>query len=381
MMTILNILLGRKRVLVRENERAIALHLGKVYSILGPGEHILPNRRGTLEIQHNQLGDPIVRTQYEKAIFEKLPHVASKHWTRFQTGDQSVAVIERDGALYRVLGPSEKLVVWTDAGPWKETVFDLTEGLDVPQSWARRLTAARMTALVGLLVVPDNQIGLLFENGVLTKQLAPGSHAFWNARDDVELKLVDLKRTPLDVNGQEMLTKDRVTIRVNISAEYRVTDPAKAVSMVKSFEDMIYRALQFAFRREIGAMSLDQILESKVLVSAETGQKVREELAAIGVEICTIELKDVILPGEMREILNKVVAAEKQAQANVIRRREETNATRSLLNTAKVMAENPVMLRLMELEALEQIAGKVQHLTVHNGTVGLMNDLVKLRET
>ncbi len=87
-----------------------------------------------------------------------------------------------------------------------------------------------------------------------------------------------------------------------------------------------------------------------------------------------------ILPGDMREILNQVVAAQKEAEANVIRRREETNATRSLLNTAKVMAENPVMLRLKELEALETIAGKVDKLTVMNGTSGLMNDLVKLTD-
>jgi regulator of protease activity HflC (stomatin/prohibitin superfamily) len=93
-----------------------------------------------------------------------------------------------------------------------------------------------------------------------------------------------------------------------------------------------------------------------------------------------IAVKDVILPGEMRDILNKVVTAEKEAEANVIRRREETNATRSLLNTTRVMAENPVMLRLKELEALSEIAGKVERLTIHNGTTGLMNDLVKLRD-
>ena len=77
---------------------------------------------------------------------------------------------------------------------------------------------------------------------------------------------------------------------------------------------------------------------------------------------------------------SQVVAAQKEAEANVIRRREETNATRSLLNTARVMAENPVMLRLKELEALETIAGKVDTLTVHNGTEGLMTDLVRLRD-
>ena len=115
-------------------------------------------------------------------------------------------------------------------------------------------------------------------------------------------------------------------------------------------------------------------------VDAEAAKAVRTEMARIGLEVGEIALKDVILPGEMREILNRVVAAEKEAEANVIRRREETNATRSLLNTAKVMAENPVMLRLKELEALESIAGKVERLTVHNGTEGLMTDIVRLRD-
>ncbi|MEC9469130.1 MAG: SPFH domain-containing protein, partial [Pseudomonadota bacterium] len=85
-------------------------------------------------------------------------------------------------------------------------------------------------------------------------------------------------------------------------------------------------------------------MKKKGEVNAEAAAKIKADMAEIGVEVSDIVLKDVILPGEMREILNKVVAAEKEAEANVIRRREETNATRSLLNTAKVMAENPVML-------------------------------------
>jgi regulator of protease activity HflC (stomatin/prohibitin superfamily) len=180
------------------------------------------------------------------------------------------------------------------------------------------------------------------------------------------------------VTGQEILTRDRVTLRINIAAEYRVVDPALAVSSVKDFADALYRALQYAFRKTLGSMTLDQILEKKVTVDAEAADKVRADMAAIGIEVSEIALKDVILPGEMREILNKVVTAQKEAEANVIRRREETNATRSLLNTAKVMAENPVMLRLKELEALETIAAKVERLTIYNGTSGLMNDIVRL---
>jgi regulator of protease activity HflC (stomatin/prohibitin superfamily) len=88
------------------------------------------------------------------------------------------------------------------------------------------------------------------------------------------------------------------------------------------------------------------MLAEKVNVDAEAAEKVRTEMAQIGIELGEIVLKDLIIPGEMRDILNQVVAATKAAEANVIKRREEPNATRSLLNTAKVMAEYPVLLRL-----------------------------------
>ncbi|MBM2712014.1 slipin family protein [Mesorhizobium caraganae] len=381
MTTILDKVLGRERVLVRENERALTLYKGEIKAVLLPGEHSLANRRGNLEVSRHDLKNPEFASAYEKALFDKLPDVASRHLTVVRTGRTEVAVIERDGNLHAALAPDRKLVLWTDAGPWKVTLVDTAVDLAIDPALMRRLGQSRKTELMSVHPVVDGQAGLLFVDGVLVRTLSAGVHAFWNVGRMVQVKVVDLKRQSLDVAGQEVLTKDRVTIRVNIAAEYQVVDPVKAVSMVKDFSEALYRALQYAFRKTLGALTLDQILEKKVTVDEEAAAKVRADMAAIGVEVSDISLKDVILPGEMREILNQVVSAEKQAEANVIRRREETNATRSLLNTARVMAENPVMLRLKELEALETIAGKVERLTVHNGTGGLLNDIVKLRES
>ena len=376
----LDMIFGRKRVLVKANERVLALYKGEVLGIFGAGEHALPNRRGMLEVERHDMNRPVFASAYEKPLFDTLPEVARRELTVLRTNAREIAVVERDGELYTVLAPNQKLVVWNAAGPWTETRVDLAERLDVDPELMRRLARARRTELVTAFAVNDGQVGLLFVDGTHQRMLEPGMHAFWNVGKTIQVRVVDLKRQSLDVTGQELLTRDKVTIRVNISAEYRVVDPLKAVSEVKDFADALYRALQFAFRQTLGTLTLDQILERKVTVNAEAAEKVRADMAAIGVEVAAIELKDVILPGEMRDILNQVVAAEKQAEANVIRRREETNATRSLLNTAKVMAENPVMLRLKELEALEAIAGKVERLTIHNGTAGLMNDLVQLRD-
>ena len=381
MMSILEKVLGRKRVLVKENERAVALHKGEVLGILGPGEHLLSNRRDRLEIERHDVGNGVFSSAYEKALFAKLPEAAAKHFTVFRTGRSEIAVIDRDGTLHYVLPPDRKVVVWTDAGPWAVETVDMAAGAAVEPALLRRLVHAKRTELVAIHPVMDGQAGLLFVDGTYVETLAAGVHGFWTVGKSVQVKTIDLKRQSLDVAGQEVLTKDHVTIRVNIAAEYRVVDPLKAVSAVKDFSEALYRALQYAFRKTLSSLTLDQILEKKVTVDEEAAAKVRADMAEIGVEVSDISLKDVILPGEMREILNQVVSAEKQAEANIIRRREETNATRSLLNTAKVMAENPVMLRLKELEALEAIAGKVERLTVHNGTGGLLNDLVKLRDS
>ena len=153
------------------------------------------------------------------------------------------------------------------------------------------------------------------------------------------------------------------------------------MTKVVDVKDALRTAVQLATRKTVGTVTLDTLLEDKVAINADAAQAVRDQMAELGVELKTLAIKDVILPGEMREILTSVVAAQKEAEANVIRRREETNATRSLLNTAKVMADNPVLLRLKELEALQAIADRVDTITVHNGTDGLMSDLVRLRDT
>jgi regulator of protease activity HflC (stomatin/prohibitin superfamily) len=163
---------------------------------------------------------------------------------------------------------------------------------------------------------------------------------------------------------------------VNISAQFRVLDAVKAKTSVKDFTEHLYRALQFAVRQSLGRKTLDEILAEKVDVEPAAADAVRAAMAAVGLEVTSIALKDIVLPGEMREILNQVVAAEKQAQANLIRRREETAATRSLLNTARLMEENPILVRLKELETLEKLSEKVERISVSGGFDGLLNNLL-----
>lgn len=371
---------GVQRVIVKENQRVIALYKGKFHGVLTPGEHVLRADRGRLEIEWHDLARPEFVSIFDKALFRDQASVVAQHLTEIRAGADEVVVVSRDKRLHAVLKPEERAVYWTEAGPWTTERLAVDGDLAVPDKVQKRLTGLAKLALVTSVDVAEGYVGLMFVHGKFVRELDAGAHMFWAVTKKVAVKVIDLRRQSLDVTGQEILTRDRVTLRVNLGADYQVIDAIKAATTIKDFADALYRALQFAFRKSLGTKSLDEILADKVTAEAEAIAEVRTQMAAIGVSVGEIAVKDVILPGEMRDILNKVVAAEKEAEANVIRRREETNATRSLLNTARVMAENPVMLRLKELEALSDIAGKVERLTIHNGTAGLMNDLVKLRE-
>ena len=155
-----------------------------------------------------------------------------------------------------------------------------------------------------------------------------------------------------------------------------MVDPVMAARTVRNAGESLYRLLQLAVRRTLGTRTLDELLMDKVDIEPASADAIRKEMASVGVEVGTMALKDVILPGEIREILNQVVAAEKRAQANLIHRREETAATRSLLNTARLMEESPILIRLKELETLEKLTEKVGSITVTGGFEGMLEKLL-----
>ena len=377
-MRVLDIVLGRQRLTLNETQRAIVLRKGQLSDILGAGEHILPRRN--VEISKYSMEAPRFLSPLEDALIRTRPDLVEAHMTVVETAADEAKVVNRKGRAYEVLSPDKRAVYWTDAGPWSVDTVSLAETHEVDAKLAQRLMRSALVKQLQSVEVLDGKVGILSIDGVRTRILQPGTYWFWQLGRKHLVQLVDTRWQTHEVTGQEVLTQDRVTLRVNVSADYRVVDPMLAVSAVKDYAEALHLAVQLAFRKTLGALTLDALLADKVSVSDEAAAKVRAEMAKVGIEVGEIALKDVILPGEMRAILNRVVEAQKEAEANVIRRREETNATRSLLNTAKVMAENPVMLRLKELEALETIAGKVDQLTVHNGTEGLMTDLVKLRD-
>jgi regulator of protease activity HflC (stomatin/prohibitin superfamily) len=217
--------------------------------------------------------------------------------------------------------------------------------------------------------VENYEAALLFVDGKYVKTLQAGVYFWWKNSIPVTVGKADTRQLQLEINGQEILTKDKAALRVNAYAQYKVVDVEKAMLKNKEYDRQLYVVFQLALREYIGTLSLDELLEKKETIVSFVLEAVNKGAAVLGVEVAGFGIRDIILPGEVKEIMNQVLVAEKKAQANIIMRREETASTRSLLNTAKLMEDNQMLFKLKEMEYVEKIADKINSLSVSGNGV------------
>ena len=228
--------------------------------------------------------------------------------------------------------------------------------------------------------IPVGKVGILVVNGKYVKSLGAGNHYFLRGVNSVEVKIVDTRKRLLEVAGQELLSEDKVTLRMNFICQFRVTDPVRVTMEFDDFEQQLYITLQLALREYVATRKLDELLAQKHEIGGIILNTVKSKQEQFGIELVEAGVKDIILPGDIREILNTVLIAEKRAFANVITRREETASTRSLLNTAKLMEENKTLYKLKELEYLERICDKVGtiSLSANSGILEQLSQIVSM---
>jgi regulator of protease activity HflC (stomatin/prohibitin superfamily) len=370
------------RVTVKDGERALLTRDGRLEQVLEPGRHRLLDPLGTLAVERF----PVVRTEFPADRYAVLkaarPDLTATLFEAVETRADEVAIVRLDGRPTHLMGPWQIRVFWKLATSVEAERIDVTGD---PKVAPRHLAsvARERNSLITEHVVENHEAGLLYVEGRLTERLAPGRHAFWTVGRKIEVKRFDLRPQAVEITAQEMLTKDRIALRVTLTAFRRIVDPERAVAAVADVDGWLYRLVQFAIREAVAARTLDEVLSAKNALDAELRGFVRERIADTGLDVMELGVKDVILPGEIRELVNKVVEAERTAKANQIRRQEETAATRSLLNTAKLMEDNPLLLRLKELESLERLVEKVGRIDLHagegQGFDALLNKLVRLK--
>ncbi|MEC7118732.1 MAG: slipin family protein [Pseudomonadota bacterium] len=301
-----------------------------------------------------------------------------------ETQAQQVGLRFVDQVLVEVIAPNQRLYLVQQQAAVRVDLIDVTEAKMSAEVLAYFnagvLQQQKVQGLDQILVtdILADHVGVVKTNGQVTELLGAGRVGYFTAIDRVQVEILDLRMQELEVSGQEILTKDKVTLRVNLTANWQYLDVMQAYAKQANPSRYVYVVLQFALREVIGTRTLDELLENKQQLDSLLKARVEIMLQDMGVAVLHLGVKDLILPGDMRTILSQVVEAQKAAEANVVRRREETAATRSLLNTAKVMEDNPVALRLKELETLEKMAERIDRISVFGGLDQVLNGLIKI---
>ncbi len=349
-----------RSLILHDHERGVLIRDGRAVRWLEPGKHWLWKESTAVTKIDLDRGFTKLTPELARVLPEGVADVV-------EVPESHLGLVRLDGRAHAVLV----------AGRWalfRERARVTAEVVSMDPIFARALPATFVALArdhVGEIAVEPWERSLLVVDAEPRELLGPGRHFVFREHRKVEHRLVDMRERELTITGQEVMTADKATLRVTVVVRFRVVDAMRALTVVEKLESALHTEAQLVTRRWIGGHGLDTLLERRHDAARDMRASLAESAAGWGVEIAAADLKDLVLPGEMRAILNQVLEAEKRAAANVILRREETAATRSLANTAKLLAESPTLMRLKELEAWKEIAERVGHVTV----VAAPNDL------
>lgn len=194
------------------------------------------------------------------------------------------------------------------------------------------------------VIIKDTHRALWYEDGKLMRVLEAGRYVLpvpirlpLFRRPQVEIVLVDVRERELTIKGQEILTLDKVAIRVSILVQFRVVDPRAAVHVVANYEERLYSDVQLAARRSLASMSLEEILTNRNRLSEDILRDVKESAAGYKVAIVRADVKDLVFPGNLQEIMNRVLAAERMSQVQLVEARANAEVQKM---AAHAKAEN-----------------------------------------
>lgn len=351
-----------KNVHIKAYERGLVFKNGNLFDILKEGSFWMFGNK-SVEIydmktlfKTNVDLNLLLKNEGLKAMLEVV-----------EVKDGEIVLVYENGIFKEVLNVGQ-YAFWKGVFNREFQKIDLTK-VEVTENISKTiLENVKLKSFVRKFVITNQYKGLLLIDGKLDRVLEAGTYYFWNNETSVEVKAIDTRMQQMEIAGQELLTKDKAMLRINFYVRFQVENIVKALMENKEYDKQLYILMQLALREFVGALTLDELLVKKDSVGKEILQNLGNKAEDLGLKAADAGIRDVILTGEMKEIMNHVLIAEKKAQANTIMRREETASTRSLLNTAKLMEENEVLWKLKEMEYMEKIADKIGDITVYGNT-------------
>ena len=375
------------KFLVCKHERGLLFKNGDFVNFLESGTYLFFDPLRKIQLELYDLSVPEFSHRLIDFFIKEYANAIGRYFTLIELGAQQVAIIYKNGRLASILPPSTRALYWKGVVDISREIIDIDEYFEIPADKAVQLLypyqnerlLEQASDFIYSRTIPDYQIGLLYVDGQYTKTLQPGSHAYWRFNRTLNIEIWDTRLQNIDVSGQEILSLDKVSLHINLSASYLIKDVPLLISTLAHPNDFLYQELQFGLRAAVGTRTLDELLENQNVIEESVFAYICGKTADLGIKMQSVGVKEIILSDEIKAILNKVIEAEKVAQANLIKYREETTATRSLLKTAKIMENNPIALRFKELEMLEKVSEKIEHLSIYDGVDGFLNKLMKIK--
>lgn len=345
------------KVIINDNQKGLLFKNGVLTRFLEAGKY---RTSKTKTIELIAVDEEIKSEKASLAKILDIPGVKDAV-SEVTVKDGEIGLHYVDGIFNGVL-TAGRHVFWKEAGAHEFKIYSTANPKisDIPAS----VIAQFGEKLVIGVTVPAENRAILYFDGKPVEYLEPGHYFYWEGAVKISADFFSMRVQQLDITGQEILTKDKVGVRVNFTLNWKITDYKAVAKNYPNINQTLYTAAQLALRGYLGGKTMDELLADRENISSEILKELKTRTAEMYVEILSAGIKDVILPGEISAIMNSVLAAEKRAQANVITRREEVASTRSLLNTAKLMDENATLRRLKELEYIEKICANVGEITV-----------------
>ena len=341
------------KVHIKQFERGLLFRRGDFVRPLRAGTYRIPIwriRKDRIEVVST------LKTKFEHTLLDVLvrDERLRDELAIIDLTDTQRALVWKDGRLFAIVGPGRH-AFWKVPADLAIETYAIDEFRFAHAKLATIVQHADAAKWLDGVQVDAQEDVLLYRDGVLIDRLGEGLHVFWKGTGKVRWKTVDRREQVADVAGQEIMTSDKVTLRVNLIVTYVVSDIVRATQAAADYAQALYREAQLVLRAAIGTRTLDALLADKESVGGEVRSALTVRAEQLGVTVKSVGLRDIILPGDMRALLNQVVQAQKEAEANLIKRREETAAARSQANTAKLLAESPQLQRLKELELLKDV--------------------------
>jgi len=228
-------------------------------------------------------------------------------------------------------------------------------------------------------ILNEYERGTIFRLGRVIKAKGPGLIILIPVID--KMVRVSLRLVAMDVDPQDVITRDNVSVKVNAVIYFRVIDPVKAVIEVENYQYAMAQLAQTTLRSVCGQAELDELLSAREKINTELQEILDTHTDPWGIKVATVELKHIDLPQEMQRAMAKQAEAERERRAKIINAEGEFQASTKLANAAEIIQTHPMALQLRYLQTMREMSAEGNTTTIFPFPMDIFQPLIRFLET